>query len=839
MKQGIWVGIGLAGMTGLVAILVAVGLHLQAADEPKAPVTFGSLTDGLRRHDGLFTLYTDEDANRVLMTLPPPDPQTGVSAEVIHVSYLRSGLGSNPVGLDRGRGGDPQILRFEVLGGKVHAVALNTRFVARSADPLERRATEESFARSVVWTTDIVARADDGRLLIDLKGLLALDTVGVAARLSERGQGTFSLDAGRSAPYARETLAFPDNVEFEAQLTFSGKKPGSEVRATAPVPEALTFTMHHSLVRLPDDGFAQRRSDPRVGAVALPIADYAAGLDEAIERRVVLRHRLEKVNPDAERSPVKEPIVFYLDPGAPEPVRSALLEGARWWAAGFEAAGFEDAYRVELLPDGAHPLDARYNVIQWVHRQTRGWSYGSPIYDPRTGEIIKAVITLGSLRVRHDRRIFEGLLDAERTGKGGADDPVEIALSRLRQLSAHEVGHGLGFAHNMAASADNRASVMDYPAPWVQVTQAGDLDFSQAYGVGIGPWDVLTLRYVYEDLGTGTDEEAGLDVIAREAVETRLFVTDPHSRPVSGAHPRGSVWDNGSDAVEELRQVMAVRQVALADFGLANLPEGAPVSELREILVPIYLFHRYQVAAAAKFVGGMTFYYAVKGDGAEAMSPVPPDDQRRALNTLTATLEPAFLALPDALSRVLGPQHQSWFDSRYDRDDFRSDAFPLFDEAQAARVAAGMTFDALLNRERMMRLAHFHRSDPQFPSAGEVLETIGQTVLAEDPAADGHPLREVVIRRYVSGLIGLAGTAEPGLAAIVEGYLEGLSGRLEGHPVLPPHQAQALRRQIRRFLDRPVVAVASVDTHPPTPPGSPIGGLMACDSCWFCDLPIR
>ncbi len=835
--------VGLCAAWAVVFILCAGAFEARASAE--SDIDYLAMAETMERKNGLFDILTEPEQGLVLMSLPAPDPETGIVAETLYMSYLRTGLGSNPVGLDRGLGGDSLVLRFEVHGDMLLMTAQNTRYTARSDNTQERKATEESFARSVIHATKILARdAETGVIFISLTDFLDTDPIGIAERLKSRGQGSFSLNGARSVPVFSEFLTFPDNVELEAQLTFTSTDPGSEVAATAPAPQAVTLTVHHSFIRLPDDGYTPRPADPRVGNISIPFTDYAAGLKEPLTRRFAIRHRLEKTDPAAERSPAKDPIVFYVDPGAPKAVRDALIEGASWWAEAFEAAGFEDGYRVEVLPKGAHPLDARYNVINWVHRQTRGWSYGRPVIDPRTGEIVKAVITLGSLRVRHDRRIFEGLLDAKRTGTGGPNDPLEIALARLRQLSAHEVGHGLGFVHNMAASADGRASVMDYPAPLVGLTGDG-LDFSKAYDSGIGAWDIATVKYVYAEVPDGPDGHAALTAMAAEARANHLFVADAHSRPVSGAHPKGSVWDNGADATTELERVLEVRRRALRDFGLDNLPDGAPISELRQVLVPIYLYHRYQVAAAAKAIGGVTFSYGLAGLSSpdmEAMRPVSKAAQDRALEVLLRTVTPASLALPQGLVDVLQPVNINWYTDRYTRDEFRSDAYPVFDEVQAASVAAGLTFGALLNQERLVRMMQLRTRDASLPSIETYLNTIAETVFAA-PDADPNKalIQEAVAHRYVQDLATVNAAAPPMLSVEIDRHMEGLKARiaksLAGHP---KDRRRVLIRRISQYFDHRAESPMTGRSAPRTPPGSPIGMAphvlgQACDTCWFCE----
>lgn len=808
------------------------------------------VTEGLTAAEGFFTVYSAPDSGKLIAALPAPDPQTGISLRMIYVPYLRTGLGSNPVGLDRGLGGQEQVLRFRVMAGQVFAEVENTAFRAETDNPAERRATEEAFARSVIWSGEVAETRKDGSVLVDLADFLTRDALGVARRLDARGQGSWRQAEDRSAIDPTQVLVFPDNVELEAVVTFTSDDPGSEVRAVAPEPEAVTLTLHHSFIRLPNDGYEMRRADPRAGIFVLSVADYAAALDKPIHQRYVVRHRLKKVTPGPEASPVEAPIVYYLDPGAPEPVRTALIEGAQWWAEAFEAAGFEDAYRVEVLPDDVHPLDARYNVINWVHRQTRGWSYGGSVVDPRTGEIIKGVVTLGSLRVRQDRMIFEGLLDAERTGSGGADDPVQLALARLKQLSAHEVGHTLGIAHNFAASTyRGRASVMDYPAPLVRVMGPSRLDLSEAYGEGLGAWDLHIVDYLYGELPEGADVDAALAAKIDAARAQGLhFVSDADARSVGSAHPKGSLWDNSPDPVDALGETLRVRQVALADFGLENIPDGAPVSDLRTVLVPIYLYHRYQVEAAAKLVGGLDFTYARKGDGRAQVAPVAADDQKRALALLIDTAGPGVLALPEDLVALLAPAHRNSADPMA-RERFGGRMGPQFDEAHAAAVAAGLTFDALLHPERLARLAAQAADDPAQPGVKGVLDGLSDEVL-DFPAGETarlRRLRNAIADRYVTGLIDVA--QDPGLpvdvAAEIDGALTGIAARFDTSGGIEDPRRR-LADRIRRYLDRPAEPVTVIADVPNAPPGSPIGAdphgpaIWGHDGsdCWHCGPPF-
>ena len=812
-------------MTPLVALLFAVAVEAQTPSTapPSAP-TLESRTAKFQKMDGFIPLYWDEENGKLWMQL------SHFGEELIYYTSLPAGVGSNPIGLDRGQTGDSLIVEFERIGPRVLMVAPNYRFRALSDDGNERRAVSESFARSVIASFKVEA-SDAGSVLVDATDFFLADQHHVAARLRAAQQGSYSVDRNRSAIYLPRTKAFPRNTEVETILTFATtERPGNYVSGVTPVPESVTVREHHSFVALPEPGYAPRRADPRAGVFGIDFFDYASPFTGPIDKHWIARHRLQKKDPTAAVSEPVKPIIYYVDPAAPEPIRSALIEGVSWWNEAFEAAGFRNAFQVRVLPPDADPMDVRYNMINWVHRAQRGWSYGASIIDPRTGEILKGNVTLGSLRIRQDVMIASGLIpqydemhDRALANLDPATSPATMALARIRQLAAHETGHTLGLGHNMAASGSNRASVMDYPSPYVKITN-GKLDLSDAYAHGIGSYDKWVIRYAYAQFPPGANEEQELDRILAEAP---LYITDAESRPVSAAHPLASVWDAPGDPIDMLRHEIEVRRIALSQFGLGNIPAGTALANLEEMLVPLFLHHRYQLEAAVKSLGGLDYRYSVKEKTGVAPLPtrkiVPAQRQRDALAVVLSTLEPSFLQLPQRVIELIPPRGD--VDVGSNTELFEHHTTPAFDPIDAARSSADITLLALLDPRRAARLDQFHAEDASNPSFNDVLNALIRLVTRPDTGMRAAIARATA-RLFAFRVMELANNrdADPQVRAEASEALRRLSARLAvaATDVAETAHRHALRDDIERFLARPDQPRAPL-RPPDVPPGPPIG----------------
>ena len=803
----------------LAAVSLAAYAGEEAGEEPGGGERIRSFSEGMQWQAGFVPFYYDARKGRVYLLLDAGN------RELLYQESLARGVGSNDIGLDRGQlGNRAALVTFEPAGDKVLLKKVNLRYRADSNNEAERRAVEQAFASSVLWGFPLVAR-DGERRLVDATEFLLRDSHGVARRLEERGEGRYAIDVSRSAVFMPRSRAFPRNTELEARITLAGENPGPQLRAVAADPHAITVHTHHSFIALPEAGYAPRAFHPESGFSALPYTDYAAPLTAVLEKRLIRRHRLHKKNPAAALSDPVEPIVYYLDPGTPEPVRSALREGAAWWAEAFEAAGFSNAFRVDMLPAGADPMDLRYNVIQWVHRATRGWSYGASVLDPRTGEILKGHVTLGSLRVRQDLLIARAMTSP--FAEGGDDrEAVELALARIRQLSAHEVGHTLGLAHNFAASARERASVMDYPHPRMSLNEAGEVSLIDAYAVGIGAWDKRAIRYGYTQFADPAREAAGLAAqVAENRQQGYEFISDPDSRAMGDFHPRAHLWDNGADAAAELERVMALRAVALGRFGTASLPPGAPLSDLQEAIVPVFLFHRFQVEAAAKALGGVDYRYALNGDSPRpAATAVAPARQAAALEALLATLDPQALTLSPELLAQIPPKAYGY---QRNRESAPARTGALFDPLTLAEAAADHSLKALLHPERLARLALQHALDERQLSPDGLFRRLEEYVLLEefDGLAGAVDRRRAgLLLRHWRGLFGSAAAA-PEVRAAAHAALERARRFLRAQTREAGAYANFYRRELW-LIERALQGLSPPTESEPSrmPPGSPIGG---------------
>ena len=769
-------------------------------------------------YQGFFDFYYDESTDKIYLKVPQTEK------EFLYVNSLSQGIGNNDIGLDRGQLGNERVVYFSKAGNKLLLVQPNLRYRSTSSNPLEQRSIKEAFAKSVLFGFPIIETIGE-EYLIDLTPFLLQDAHGVSKRLKQLKEGNYQIDKSRSAVNLDRTRAFPLNIEMDLLLTFSGESTGRLLPSVTPTPDAVTVHQHHSFIALPDNQYKPRAFDPRSGANAMTYYDYTTPVTSPTKKQVIYRHRLEKKEPSAALSEAVTPIIYYLDNGTPEPVRSALLEGGAWWNQAFESIGFKDAFQVKILPDDVDPLDVRYNVIQWIHRSTRGWSYGASIADPRTGEIIKGHVSLGSLRIRQDYMIALGLTEAPFAGGAEvSDEALALALARIRQLSAHEIGHTLGFAHNFAASAKNRTSVMDYPHPYIELKE-GKIDYSQAYETGIGNWDKVSVAYAYSDFPEGANETEALnEIIENSAREGHRFISDQDARPLGSAHPKAHLWDNGTSAFEELNRLMQVRKYALAHLSLNHLRQGEPYSSLEDRMVPIYLLHRYQIEAVAKMIGGVDYDYAVKGDINYKTTPVESTSQRNALLAYLQALHPENLQLPKQLKTVLPPRS---FSNPRTRENFLSQTGVTFDYLGVAHSLSNSLLALLLHPERANRLVAQYGFDSNQLGFEEVLTQLSNTLFKIRFREDHQQqLSKLVKANLLKQLMHLG--QHPNANALVKAHIHEELVRLDqwlaGQEDLG--FGEYYRGLIDHYFDDPEDFVPPVSNR--LPDGSPIG-QFSCD----------
>ena len=666
----------------------------------------------ITRYEGYFTFYYDEGNDKIFLEIENLDQ------EFLYVNALSEGIGSNDIGLDRGQLGNTRVVKFIKAGNKLLLIQPNQYYRAITNNIEEKKSVEQAFAKSILRGFKI-KEVENGKYLVDATSFFIRDAHGVMGRLSAKKQGKYTLDRSRSAINLERTRAFPENVEFDVMITFKGVPKGYDISSVVPTSTSVTVNQHHSFIALPDNNYTPRKFDPRSGANAMSYLDYATPVNEPIKKRFIYRHRLEKKNPNAIKSEAVEPIIYYLDRGTPEPVRSALLDGARWWNQAFESIGFTNAFQVKMLPEDADLLDIRYNVIQWVHRSTRGWSYGASVSDPRTGEIIKGHVSLGSLRIRQDFLIAQALQAPYANDDTSDQFALEMALARIRQLSAHEVGHTIGLAHNFAASTKGRSSVMDYPHPTLSIKD-GKVDFTDAYDTKIGNWDKVSIAYSYGEYLE--DEDASLSKLLDEAFKKGArFISDQDARPLGSAHAYAHLWDNGSNVAEELENLLSIRRNSIENFSKDNIKSNQPYSVLEDVFVPLYFLHRYQTEGVAKVIGGLDYTYAIKDDGNTIVKRIPGKLERKALASVIKTLSVEELAIPKKILNLFPPRA---FNYGRTRESFKSKTGVAFDPFGAVETASSMTLGLLLHPERVIRLVQHKSLDSSQLGLVEVLDEV-------------------------------------------------------------------------------------------------------------------
>lgn len=786
----------------LVVLLNISSLSAQFIEEKK----------DLKSYNGYFNFHYSPTEGKIYLEVDR------LNKEFLYTHFLASGIGSNDIGLDRGQIGDGVVVKFIKSGNTILLLQPNQKFRAISDNEFEKKSIEEAFATSIIFGFPIKETKNE-KHLIDLTPFLLRDAHHVSKRLKNNNQGTYKLDKSRNVLWLENTKAFPKNVEFESLLTFVGDPKGRQIVTVAPDANSITIRQHIGFIELPDDNYSPRIFDARSGSFPMSYMDYSTPVWEPIKKQFIYRHRLHKKKPNLKLSEAVEPIVYYLDPGTPEPIRSALLEGASWWNQAFEAIGYKDAFQVKMLPLDADPLDVRYNVIQWVHRSTRGWSYGGSINDPRTGEIIKGHVSLGSLRIRQDFLIAQALMNRPFKNDDQNYQPMlELALARIRQLSAHEVGHTLGFAHNFAASTNSRASVMDYPHPKITLKK-DEIDFSEAYATGIGEWDKVTVAYSYSDIPSDQSEKSYLSKLLMEAFSDGLYyISDADARPQGGAHAKAHLWDNGTSATEELKNVLAVRKKAIENFSIDNIKSGEPLSKLEDVFVPLYFYHRYQTEAAIKSIGGLDYTYAIKGASGIVVQIISKEEQEAALNEIMHTLKVKTLKIPQRILKLFPPRAMGY---ERTRESFKSNTNVTFNSLGPVATASNMTLRLLLNAERANRLVEQYALSESNLSLNEVLsQLIKHTFTVKTKTSYEKEIAHTVQHSVFQNVLNLIATddASPQVKSIANETLDTLLTMLKSNKSTFNNQLIRELISFRKYPER-----FKIYEVPKIPDGSPIG----------------
>jgi hypothetical protein len=813
-------------LAAVVALLISTSLLLAQnpahTNQSKSLPTIAEKTAAMQSFPGFFTDYWDAREGTLWLRIE----NARLDTPFILYESLPSGVGSNDIGLDRGEPGESYVVHFERSGKQIFLVAENENYRAVTDDAEQRNAVRAAFPQSVLWGFEVAAE-DGGALLIDATKFFLSDVHGVAAAIANAKQGKYKVEPTRSAIYLPRTKNFPENTDVESTLTFMGEDPGNFVKQVTPEPHAITVREHISFIQSPPAGFHTRAYDPRSGYFGIRYMDFATPVDEPVVKRDIARHRLAKKDPSAAVSEPVKPIVYYVDRAIPEPIRSAVVEGVSWWNQAFTAAGYKDAFQVKLLPEGIDPMDVRYNVVEWVPRSTRGWSIGNAVTDPRTGEIINGHVRLDALRIRQVFLIAQGLLDPFGKDPAALAKANAMALARIRQLAAHETGHTLGLMHNYAASIVNRASVMDYPPPTVTLGADGVPDVSNAYAVGIGAWDKIAITYGYRDFTAGTNETQALDKVLDDAFASgQLYLTDQDARPLGSASPIAHLWDTGSNDLDGLQQVMAVRQAALKNLSENAIREHTPMAILEDVLVPVYLYHRYQLSAVAKSIGGLNYSFDLRGPNRKDPEIVPAAQQRQALHAILKTLSPQALAVPQPLLNIIPPRPPEYPGSK---ENFARRTSPAFDSLAPAEAAAEIVLQLLFQPERAQRMIEYRARDANNPGFDELLDDVVAATWKSQPApgyngAIQRTVNAVVLSRLMSlAADEHASTQVRAVALLKLDELKRWLGSQENLLKDVPTRAEFFfaKNQIDHFEKNPAEVHVTAPAAPPA--GDPIG----------------
>ncbi|QYK01857.1 zinc-dependent metalloprotease [Shewanella psychrotolerans] len=794
------------------ALAVALAI-LPTANVIAAPDSSAKLIKTSQLSQGFINLFYEKQSGDLYLEA------NRLNQPFLLLTSVPHGVGSNDIGLDRGQLGVTRMVQFERHGPYLILKQLNTKYRANTDNFAEQRAVKEAFAESVLWRGKIV---EGQRAIVSVKDLVVNDLHGVGDVLQYTKQGDYRLDKERSFILPQGVKSFERNSDIDVLLTFNSAKAGTQLAQVTPDGKYLSIRMRYSFVQLPDDNYQPRAYHPMSGYLSDDYLDYGTAINQDIVKRHLLRHRLEKVTPGDAPSEVVKPIVYYLDPGVPEPIRSALLEGARWWEEAFTNAGFINGFKVELLPEDADPQDIRYNMIQWVHRATRGWSYGSAIADPRTGEIIKGHVTLGSQRVRQDHLIARGLTAGWQDRDAAEEAATSLSLARIRQLAAHEVGHTLGLDHNFAASSNDNASVMDYPHP--KATLNGDsIDISSPYDEGIGRWDKFTVAYGYGQYSPEHQSEQLAKLMSDVESEGLRYIGEADSRAQGASHAYASLWDNGQDPVSELDRLGAVREKAIEQFSASALLADQPYGELRDAFVPIYLLTRYQITAAAKFIGGSDYSYRTNDAGRE-WHYMAPELQKEALDSLLRTLKSSALNIPTNVVDALVPKSGNYGATR---ESFVGATGVIVDPVGMAEVLSRHTCQQLLSPARLNRVEQGYLADKEQLSVLNLVDRLlGATLYSDIPTGSelGVWMRvnAVVLEQLLSSYH--SDDSSPEVKALLADrlnyVLKQLSRKVKRSSAYEAAHFEWLRQGVEQAL---VDAKVKLISKPlPMPPGSPI-----------------
>ncbi len=628
------------------------------------------ITEEAETDTGLFIVH--RIGEKLFFEIPPGELETEL-LWVTQVEKTQSGFGFGGTAVGN------RVVRWQKRGETILLRDVKYQLRAEGSDAV-RQSVQASSLEPIIKTFPIKAWGKDQAPVIDVTDLFKGDLPEFSAKRRLNASG---VDSKRT--FIEQIKSFPDNIETKVLMTYklSAQTDRQQQRGPTPTPRrrrrgarrdpsqgGVTVLLHHSMVKLPAKPMLPRLFDDRVGFFTVSFQDFTGDEHQVDRVRYITRWRLEKKDPEAEVSEPVKPIVYYVGRGVPDKWKPWVKKGIEAWQPAFEAAGFKNAIIGEYAPTKREDPDwdaedARYSSIRWLPSTTEN-AMGPHVHDPRTGEILESDIIIyhNVLKLARDWYFTQASPNDERAQK--LPLPDDLVGELLAYIVAHEVGHTLGFPHNMKASSSysieqlrdaeftakngTEASIMDY-GRFNYVAQPGD--GARLIPV-VGPYDFFAVEWGYrrfDDVKTPDDQKAHLaKIVARQIDDPMLRFGNPNA----GEDPSQQTEDLGSDSIAATELGLANLRRVMGYLVKASCDEGKNYDLLRNMYGQVVSQRARELGHVANVVGGVTRQNLRFGDSDRVFYPVSADSQRKAVGFINdnAFQTPKELINLDVLQRL-------------------------------------------------------------------------------------------------------------------------------------------------------------------------------------------